>query len=100
MRVKLLMQWDIEDGKESAYYDFIVNEFLPLAKRLGLDDIQFWFTTYGNTEQIQASGITSNLDKMMRIINGEEWDNLITRLTDLVSVYQQKVIPATNGFQL
>ena len=100
MRVKLLMQWDIDEGKESLYYDFVVNEFLPLAKRLGLSDIQFWFTTFGDAEQIQASGMASSLEKMMNIINSEDWEHLVLRLTDLVSDFQQKVIPATKGFQL
>lgn len=100
MRVKVLMRWDIDSNKESEYYDFVVNEFIPRAKRLGLANIQFWYTTYGNCEQIQASGITNSQDQMQNILRSEDWSNLTARLNDLVRDYDQKVIAATDGFQL
>lgn len=100
MPVKVIMQWDIVEGKESEYYDFVVNEFIPRLQQLGLDDLQFWYTTYGEAEQIQASGTVPTIEQANTIINAEEWDDLTLQLTDLVGDFAQKVIPATNGFQL
>ncbi len=94
------MQWDISEGKESEYYDFVVNEFIPRLQQLGLNDLQFWYTTYGEAEQIQASGIVPTKEQANTIINSEEWEDLTLQLSDLVEDFDQKAIPATNGFQL
>ena len=95
-----MMQWDILSGKESEYYDFVVNEFIPQLQRLGLDDIEFWYTTYGDASQIQASGVVPTKEQAETIVHAEDWDNLTIQLQDMVEDYVQKIIPATGGFQL
>ncbi len=100
MRVKLVLRWDIKDETETDYYEFIVNEFIPRLKRLGLSDIEFWYTIYGDVEQIQSSAIAPTEEQMTAILNSDEWDSLETRLTDYVSDLVQKLVPATNGFQI
>ena len=100
MTVKLLMQWDIDDSKESDYYDFVVNEFIPRIQRLGMGDIEFWFTTFGECEQIHASGIMADQMQATLIMQSDEWDDLQTRLGDMVENYEQKLIKATGGFQI
>ena len=100
MPVKLLIHWDINAGSESEYNDFIVNEFIRRAKRLGLQDLQFWYTSYGVCEQILASGMTESEEQMQRIIRSEEWATLETRLRDLVTNYGRKLVRAGGGFQL
>lgn len=100
MSVKLLMQWDIQSEKASEYSNFIAHEFIPRIQRLGLDDIQLWYTTYGNCEQIQASGMLEDKAQASLVLESDEWDDLLTRLNDLVTNYTQKMIAATKGFQL
>lgn len=100
MRVKLLMNWDVKAGVESEYSEFIVNEFIPRAKRLGFTDLQFWYTSYGECEQIQASGIVNSREQMNNIIDSDEWQSLQQRLHELVHKFTSKLIPASNGFQI
>lgn len=100
MQVKLLMQWDIIEGKETEYSDFIVHDFIPRCKRLGLEGMQFWYTSFGECEQIQASGKSPTIDQMKIILASEEWSNLVSRLNDYVTEFNLKVIRADKGFQL
>lgn len=100
MAVKLLMHWDIDKDKESDYYNFIVHDFIPRIQRLGLRDIQFWYTTYGKCEQIQASGIVDDSSQAHLIMGSDDWRDLQERLGDMVTNYDQKLVAATNGFQL
>lgn len=100
MQVKLLMQWDVRQGMEPTYSEFIVNEFIPRAQRLGLDDFKFWYTSYGECEQILASAIAENGGKMRLITKSEEWVNLRSRLDELVVNFEQKVVAAKSSFQL
>ena len=94
------MIWDILEGIDSVYSDFIVHEFIPRSKRLGLIGMQFWYTSFGQCEQIQASGKTPTVDQMKIILASEEWSNLVKRLDDYVTEFNMKVVRAADGFQL
>lgn len=100
MSIKFIMHWDIDTQKESAYYDFIVNKFIPKIQHLGFVNIQFWYTTYGECEQIQASGIVRDQAQAQTILQSDEWSDLYQQLIDLVDNYSHKLISATKGFQL
>lgn len=100
MPVKLIMTWDVNTGSETEYSEYIVNEFIPRLKRLGLRDVQFWYTSYGECEQILASGASTSEKQMRTILLSEEWAQLQQRLQDMVTDFEQKVVPATGGFQL
>jgi hypothetical protein len=97
---KIIMRWNIRPGVESEYFEFMVNEFIPGFRRLGIVDPQVWYTVYGSREQILVSGVCETGDHMKYILRSEEWVHLKDRLTDLVDDFSQNVISATGGFQL
>lgn len=97
---KLLMGWNIIPGQESAYFDFIVQEFEPALTDLGLQTTDVWYTTYGNWPQIITGTISEDLEAMQRALASKQWQNLQARLFQYVTDYQQKVIPASGGYQL
>jgi len=98
--VKLLMGWNILPGRESEYFDFIVQEFEPGLADLGLQTTDVWFTAYGDWPQIVTGTIASDLETMRRILSSEQWQSLKERLLQYVTDYQQKIIPADGGYQL
>ena len=100
MPTKLILRWDIQPGSESEYFEFMVSEFIPGIKKLGITEPGVWYTAYGEAEQILVSGMTETRDHMDFILQSDEWDNLQGKLDELVSNYSQKVLPATGGFQL
>ncbi|MCP4360379.1 MAG: hypothetical protein GY796_20415 [Chloroflexi bacterium] len=100
MPTKLLMRWDIRPEAESEYFEFLVHEFIPAMNKLGIMDIQVWYTQYGDCEQKLASGITPSKEKMEAALNSEEWEELSGRLQSYVTDFEKKVVPATGGFQI
>lgn len=96
---KLIMRWDIRPEEEAEYSDFVANEFIPSIAKLGLGDIQAWYTVYGNCEQILVSGNTQTEKQMRYLLASDEWDRLHSRLTELVDDFNMKVVNATAGFQ-
>ena len=98
--MKLILRWDIQAGAESEYFEFMVSEFIPGLKKLGIAHPGVWYTAYGQSEQILVSGITETADQMKYVLNSDEWANLKEKLEGLVRNYNQKVLPATAGFQL
>ncbi len=100
MATKLLMRWDIRSEHEAEYSDFVANEFIPRINKLGLVEIQAWYTVYGQCEQILVSGVTQTLDQMNYILKSDEWDRLREKLDELVDDFSIKVISANTGFQI
>jgi hypothetical protein len=98
---KLILKWDINPETEADYFEFMVSDFIPAINRLGIDDIQAWYTMYGKCEQILFSGIADSEEQMLNILGSDSWENLIEKLEDLVSNFEKKVISnASGGFQL
>ena len=100
MPTKVIMCWNVRKETESEYFEFLVHEFIPGMTHLGIEDIQVWYTAYGDCEQKLASGVTSNADQMSRILTGDDWLKLTDKLNEFVEGYSQKIISATRGFQI
>ena len=100
MATKLLMRWDLRPETESEYFEFLVHEFIPGLNKLGISDIQVWYTQYGDCEQKLASGIANTKERMEDALNSPTWDQLNDKLQEFVDNFSQKVIPATGGFQI
>jgi hypothetical protein len=98
--VKLLMTWDIRPGKESEYFEFVVQEFAPKLIRLGIQPTEAWYTVYGNAPQILTGAVTEDRKTMDAVLNGEEWQTLRDKLTTFVNNFTYKVVTATGNFQL
>ena len=98
--VKLLMSWNIRQGRESEYFEFIVQEFGPELAKLGVKVTEAWYTAYGERPQILTGGVVEDLDTMRGIVATEEWRTLKVKLLTYVTDYKQKIIRASGGFQL
>ena len=100
MTTRMILRWDIQPGVESEYFEFMVSEFIPGLKRLGIVDPGVWYTAYGDAEQILVSGTTETKDHMQYVLRSSEWARLKDRLEGLVNNFSQKITPARGGFQL
>jgi hypothetical protein len=100
MAAKVLMSWDVRPETESEYFEFLVHEFIPGLNKLGINDIQVWYTQYGDCEQKLASGITNSTETMQDALTSAGWEQLNEKLQQFVENFSQKVISATGGFQI
>ncbi len=100
MAVKLIMTWDIRQGREQEYFEFVIREFLPGIQRLGLEPSDAWFTMYGDHPQILVGAVSNELEEATQAIESEQWEELTQRLMDYVENFEMKVVQARRGFQL
>ena len=98
--VKLLMTWDIRPGKESEYFEFVVQEFAPKLVKLGVQPTEAWYTVYGNAPQILTGAVTEDRKMMDAVLSGQEWKTLHDKLLNYVSNFNYKIVTATGNFQL
>jgi hypothetical protein len=100
MMVKLLMSWDIQDGRDAEYFEFVVREWVPGITRLGLQPTEAWFTLYGDCPQVLTGGIAEDLQAMQAIIGSDEWEDLQDSLLEYVTNYRHKIVRATGTLQI
>lgn len=99
MNVKVIMTWDIVQGREQEYFEFVVRSFMPGVQKLGMALSDAWVTIYGDHPQILVGAVVPGLDKAREIISSEEWQHLNRQLQDYVTNYNLKVAPLHGGFQ-
>ena len=99
MNIKVIMSWDIIQGREQEYFEFVVRRFMPGVQKMGMVLSDAWVTIYGEHPQILVGAVVPGLEKAEKIIASDEWQQLNDRLLDFVHNYEIKCAPLQGGFQ-
>ncbi len=98
--IKLIMTWNVREGKETEYLEFLTREFTRAIMDLGIQPTDAWYAVWGRGPQVLAAGITDDLETMERALASAEWADFQTKLQQLVADFKFKVVEAAGGFQL
>jgi hypothetical protein len=98
--IKLLMTWDIKQGREQEYFEFVVRDFMPGLQKMGMEPTDAWFTMYGDDPQILAAVQIPSMSTLEKLLQLDEWDDLTQRLLEYVENFDYKVVQARSGFQI
>jgi hypothetical protein len=94
------MTWDIMPNVEQEYFEFMISEFIPEIKQLGIRPVELWYTIYGEQPQIMIAAKVQSLAALNVAMAAKEWQRLLENLMSFVDNFNYKVIPAQTGFQL
>ena len=97
---KLLMTWDIRPGKESEYFEFAVQEFVPKLTRLGIQPTEAWYTVWGSAPQILTGFVAEERMAVENAIESDDWKALMERMQTYVTNFTHRIVPAVGNFQL
>lgn len=97
---KLIMTWNIKEGKEKDYLDFLTHDFTKAVMNMGVQPTDAWYAVWGRGPQVLAGGVTEKLETMEKALASDEWKALLAELQDLVVDFNYKVVEAEGGFQL
>ena len=97
---KLLMTWDIRPGKESEYFEFAVQEFVPKLTRLGVQPTEAWYTVWGSAPQILTGFVADDRSTIEALIESDDWKTLLERMQTYINNFTYRIVPATGLFQL
>lgn len=101
--VKLLMLYDIKQGRDQDYFEFQVREWIPGMTKLGIEPIGAWFTMYSSNNdkpQIMAEALADDVESLRDILQSDEWEKLHDGLMEYVDNFERKVVHLSGGFQL
>lgn len=100
MTIKLLMTWDILPNREQEYFEFVISDFLPEIKQLGIRPVDAWYTMFGEQPQILVSAKIQSQAALNIAMASKEWQRLLDNLQQFVENFSYKVITDRTGFQL
>lgn len=100
MQVKVVMTYDIKQGRDQEYFEFLVREFAPALQRLGLLPTESWYTMYGKRPQIMMGGIAEDFKTAKSIVESADFKGLQDRLGEYVLNYRQHIIRVTPYFPI
>lgn len=94
------MSWDILHDREQEYFEFVISEFIPEIKQLGIRPVDAWYTMYGDHPQIMVSARSRSQAALNLTLASQEWTQLRDNLLTYVDNFTYKIIPARSSFQL
>ena len=98
-RFKLLIRYNVNSDTNEAYFQFVINEFIPAMQELGLYMIQVYLTAYGNYPLRQVEFVAEDIETVNKAMESDAWQQLYKKLSMYISDYDQKVVKFRDGFQ-
>jgi len=99
-RYKLMLFYDLKPGDHEAYYQFLMNDFVPAAQRMGLHMGQIYHTLWGDCPLRQAEFVAEDLVTIQSVLASEHWRALEHTLQQHAHNYRRKIVPFRPGFQI
>jgi len=98
--VKLIMTWNIREGKEAEYLEFLSKDFTKLLLSMSIHPTDAWYAVWGRGPQVIAGGVAEDLAVVEKALQGEEWATLRGKLREFVVDFKYKLVEHTGSFQL
>lgn len=95
MAVKLNHYWSIIPGKYDEYETFVIQEFVPGVKQLGLNIVAAWSVMIGAYSDIVFENAGDDLELIEKALNDKQYKVLKQNLLKYVKKYQTKVLANT-----
>lgn len=91
--MKVLISYDMQQGKEQECQDYLVNKLAPGLGRLGFRFSDVWYTIWGKSPQILGGGDVADLDEAQKIFQSNAWESMLEDLAPLTENFKLRVVP-------
>lgn len=98
--IKLIMTWNVREGKETEYLEFLTRDFAKSIMNMGIQPTDAWYAVWGHGPQVLAGGTTEDLEAMDKALQSDEWNKFRAKLQEFVTEFKFKVVEHAGGFQL
>jgi hypothetical protein len=98
--IRVIMTWDIQDGKEQDYIEFAVGELGPTLGALGLQITDVWYTVVGSGPEMIVLGQMRTRSEAQSLFASRDWTQLEKRLLTYVENVKIKLARKKGPFQL
>ena len=92
--VKVVISYDMQQGKEQECQDYLVNKMAPALAKMGFQFSDVWYTIWGESPEILGGGEVESLDKARLIFQSNTWEQLAEGMESLTENFKVKVVQA------
>lgn len=96
---RLLIWYDIRADKYEQYYRYMVSEFVPAVREIGLHMYFVWQIRYGDYPARQLEFVIQDVDTLRTALSSNVWLRAEDRLKSYTANYGRKIINFENRFQ-
>lgn len=90
--VKVLISYDMQQGKEQECQDYLVNKMAPALARMGFQFSDVWYTIWGDSPEILGGGEVESLDKARSIFESSHWEKLAAGMEPITENFKVRVV--------
>jgi hypothetical protein len=98
-RYKVLITYDIRPEKQDAYYRYVLGEFVPALRVMGIHMLSAWHIAYGEYPERQLVFVTESWDTLQSALDSPRFQSLEDRLKAYTTDYRRKVVNYLDRFQ-
>jgi hypothetical protein len=92
MAILLAQYWDIVEGKESEYEQFILKTYIPSMELQGLRIVGAFYVVVGAGPRIVGCSTTENLAQLSMLVTSEAYTTLHEQLFPLIRNFSSKLL--------
>jgi hypothetical protein len=97
MSVLFTQSWDISQGKDFEYSQFIVDTYLPEMAEMGLVPVGGYYVEVGFGPRIVAVFSVNETEEVLKTIAGKRFKDLLSRLKVIVVNYRGSILEPTGA---
>ena len=94
---KVMISYDMREGREQESQDYLVNKLAPGLAKLGFRVTEVLYTVWGAPPQITSGGRVESLDQARAIFLSPEWERLAAGMEELTNNFQVRVVRSDRG---
>ena len=98
--VKLIMTWNIREGKENECVEFLTHDFVKDTLDMGIQPTDAWYAVWGRGPQVLVGGVAQDMDAMDKALASNLWKAFQEKLARIAVNFEHKVVDTSGGFQL
>ncbi len=99
MSILFIQNWDIIQGKEDAYAQFVSKTYIPETTAMGLISVGGYYVEVGFGPRVIALHIMENLDALSALVTDKRFKDLNLQLKSLVYNYIRSVYEPTGAIK-
>jgi hypothetical protein len=97
MSVLFTQSWDIIQGKDIEYAQFIVDTYLPEMAEMGLVPVGGYYVEVGFGPRIVAVFSVNETEEVLKTIAGKRFKDLLRRLKAIIMNYRGSILEPTGA---
>ena len=90
--VKVLISYDMQQGKEQECQDYLVNKMAPALARMGFQFSDVWYTIWGGSPEILGGGEVESLEQARSIFESSHWEKLVAGMAPITENFKVRVV--------